>query len=632
MHPSRLGYANLGLGVGLRTVHFPHILRTQPQVDWFEIISENFMDSGGRPRYVLEQVAERYPVVMHGVSLSIGSTDPLDLDYLEKLKNLADAVNARWVSDHLCWTGVAGLTPTTCCPSRSTRRRWPTSSTASAPCRTSWNGRWCWRTPAPTSTFADSTMSEWEFLTRLAEEADCGLLLDVNNVFVSSVNHDFDPVEYVRNVPHRRVVQFHLAGHTDCGTHRIDTHDGEVIDPVWELYRLAHKLTGGASTLLEWDAKIPEFPVVHAEVLKAKNYMSERLSAVSSAPAAAPIATGGVSNPVSFLWRRRPTPARPPPRDGRTAASKSYATRKPHESDEFSALRLRAHPEHGCRRPSCTPTASRRECVPPRRGPPSTPATAEQVVTASKALTARNGWRFTAAPTSSPYGVHARSSRPCGPARRGALRRFCGRVPPELSVAELHALPTRRPLSRFPGGDAAGHEPGEPEVSWPEFLADLARFEWTFSEVFDGPGVEGGRGGVARPCSTRRRCGPCRQSSPRRGWSRCRACACWRCDFPVQEYHAEVREENSPAVPEPAETWLAVTRRNYIVHHSALSALEYRLLSALAAGRNVGEAIAEAAPSSGADLDHLAANCRMVPAWGALGFFQAVELAEGSAD
>jgi uncharacterized protein (UPF0276 family) len=150
--------------------------------------------------------------------------------------------------------------------------------------------------------FADSTMPEWEFLTRLAEDSDCGLLLDVNNVYVSSVNHDFDPEEYIRKVPHRRVVQFHLAGHTDCGTHRIDTHDGEVIDPVWELYRQAHKLTGGASTLLEWDAKIPEFPVVHAEVLKAKNYMGEKLAVKDPRPSA-PFAAAGsaVSNPVSFL-------------------------------------------------------------------------------------------------------------------------------------------------------------------------------------------------------------------------------------------------------------------------------------------------------------------------------------------
>jgi uncharacterized protein len=152
-------------------------------------------------------------------------------------------------------------------------------------------------------TFADSTMSEWEFISRMALDTNCGLLLDVNNVYVSSVNHDFDAAEYIRSVPHRRVVQFHLAGHTDCQTHLIDTHDGQVIDPVWELYRLAHQLTGGASTLLEWDAKIPPFPVVHAEVLKARNYMTAALNRRASGhrlAAAAPTAPG-VSNPLSFI-------------------------------------------------------------------------------------------------------------------------------------------------------------------------------------------------------------------------------------------------------------------------------------------------------------------------------------------
>jgi uncharacterized protein len=302
MHPSRLGYANLGLGVGLRTTHFPHILRNQPKVDWFEIISENFMDSNGRPRYVLEQVAERYPVVMHGVSLSIGSTDPLDFEYLRKLKKLADAVGALWVSDHLCWTGVAGINAHDLLPIPLNEQTLAHVRDRVRTVQEYLERPLVLENPSTYVGFADSTMPEWEFLTRLAEDADCGLLLDVNNVYVSSVNHDFDPEEYIRNVPHRRVVQFHLAGHTDCGTHRIDTHDGEVIDPVWELYRQAHKLTGGASTLLEWDANIPEFPVVHAEVLKAKNYMGEQLAVKDPRPTA-PFAAAGstVSNPVSFL-------------------------------------------------------------------------------------------------------------------------------------------------------------------------------------------------------------------------------------------------------------------------------------------------------------------------------------------
>jgi hypothetical protein len=302
MNLPRLGHANLGLGVGLRTVHFPYLLANHPPVDWFEIISENFMDSGGRPRYVLEQIAERYAVVMHGVSLSIGSTDPLDFDYLAKLKRLAGAVNARWVSDHLCWTGVAGLNAHDLLPIPLNEATLKHVVARTRTVQDFLERPLVLENPSTYVTFADSTMSEWEFISRMAEETNCGLLLDVNNVYVSSVNHDFDPAEYIRSVPHRRVVQFHLAGHTDCQTHLIDTHDGHVIDPVWELYRLAHRLTGGASTLLEWDAKIPEFPVVHAEVLKAKNYMSERLKPTAPiAPAAAPVASAGVSNPVSFL-------------------------------------------------------------------------------------------------------------------------------------------------------------------------------------------------------------------------------------------------------------------------------------------------------------------------------------------
>ncbi len=271
----RLGHPLLGLGVGLRSVHFPYLRHHQPDVDWFEIISENYMDSRGRPRYVLDQLAERYPIVMHGVSLSIGCTDPLNHEYLGKLKNLADGVNARWVSDHLCWTGVAGRNTHDLLPvplNEDTLRHVIeririVQDVLERPL--------VLENPSSYVTFACSTMPEWEFLTRMATDADCGLLLDVNNVYVSAFNHDFDPEESIRAIPHERVVQCHLAGHTNLGTHIIDTHDGRVIDPVWELYRLAHTLTGGMSTLLEWDAQIPPFPELHAEVLKAQRVIDE---------------------------------------------------------------------------------------------------------------------------------------------------------------------------------------------------------------------------------------------------------------------------------------------------------------------------------------------------------------------
>jgi len=302
MNGSRLGHPNLGLGVGLRNAHFRFVLEHSPQIDWFEIISENFMDSGGRPRYVLDQIAERYPIVMHGVSLSIGSTDPLNFDYLKKLKRLADDIRAEWISDHLCWTGIASLNTHDLLPvplneeslAHIVDRIRIVQDFLARPLML--------ENPSTYVTFTESTLSEWEFISRMACEANCGLLLDVNNVYVSSVNHEFDPVVYLNSLPHERVVQFHLAGHANYGTHLIDTHDGPVTDAVWELYRLAHRLTGGAATLIEWDAKIPEFPVLQAEVLKARDYI-DATSAFAFGPQPELIEQEpfAISNPVHFM-------------------------------------------------------------------------------------------------------------------------------------------------------------------------------------------------------------------------------------------------------------------------------------------------------------------------------------------
>jgi uncharacterized protein len=275
---SRFNYPNLGFGVGLRHQHFGYVLDTWPRVDWFEVISENFIDSRGWPRHVLERVAERYPVVMHGVSMSIGSADPLDFEYLARLKRLAQEIVARWVSDHLCWTGILGRNTHDLLPiplneealRHVVRRVRTVQDFLERPL--------VLENPSSYLSFASDTMREWEFLNALAQEADCGLLLDVNNVYVSSVNHGFDPVEYIESLSHERVVQIHVAGHTHCGTHIVDTHDGPVLRGVWELYRLACRHTGGVSTLLEWDSSVPEFPVLHAEVLKARHYLTEDLS------------------------------------------------------------------------------------------------------------------------------------------------------------------------------------------------------------------------------------------------------------------------------------------------------------------------------------------------------------------
>jgi uncharacterized protein (UPF0276 family) len=267
---NRWNLPDLGIGIGLRTVHYPHILEKHPAIDWFEVLSENYLDTGGRPLYVLDQVAERYPVAMHGVSLSIGSTDPLNFDYLRKLKALADRTRAHWVSDHLCWTGVQGLNTHDLLPMPYTEEALAHTIARAKAVSDFLERPLVLENPSSYVEFAASSMPEWEFLTRLAEEADCGLLLDVNNVYVSSFNHRFDPKTYIDALPADRVVQYHLAGHTNKGTHILDTHSDRALPAVWDLYARAWRRTGAVATLFEWDEDIPPFEVVHEEALKAR--------------------------------------------------------------------------------------------------------------------------------------------------------------------------------------------------------------------------------------------------------------------------------------------------------------------------------------------------------------------------
>jgi uncharacterized protein len=272
MISNRWNFPDLGLGIGLRTVHFEHILNNFPSVDWFEIISENYLDTGGRIMYILDRVAERYPVVLHGVSMSIGSTDPLDIEYLQKLKALAERVRAPWVSDHLCWTGVSGIDVHDLLPMPFTEESLRHTAARIRKVSEILERPLVLENQSTYAEFASSTMTEWEFFTNLMEEADCGILFDINNVYVSAYNHGFDPKVYIDSIPSEYVVQYHLAGHTNKGTHIIDTHNDHVIDEVWELYHRACERIGNRATLLEWDDDIPEFDVVHSEVLKAKAY------------------------------------------------------------------------------------------------------------------------------------------------------------------------------------------------------------------------------------------------------------------------------------------------------------------------------------------------------------------------
>lgn len=291
---ARLGLPDLGDGVGLRDVHFAHLMATPPAewgVQWFEIISENFLGHHGYAAHVLERVAAARPVVMHGVSLSIGGSDRLDRAYVQSLRALAERVRAAWVSDHLCWTGVGGVNTHDLLPMPLTE---PALAHVADRVRAvqDWLGRpLVLENPSSYLEFRASQMPEWEFLGRLAELTGCGLLLDVNNVYVSSVNHGFDPVAYIDALPAERIVQTHLAGCSavccDGGAHLIDTHDHPVADPVWPLYARAQRRCGGVSTLLEWDAHIPAYDALLAELGKAKLAREGALPKAGAAPLAA---------------------------------------------------------------------------------------------------------------------------------------------------------------------------------------------------------------------------------------------------------------------------------------------------------------------------------------------------------
>jgi uncharacterized protein (UPF0276 family) len=267
------GFTDYGIGIGLRIPHYQHIFEHKPVVDWFEIISENFMADGGRPLAVLDQILERYRVVQHGVSMYFGSAEKLNRDHLRRLKKLVRRTGTPWISDHLCWGSVDG---------RYTHDLLPmpyTFEAARITARKVREARDFLEVPIAVenvSSYAEfhvSQMTEWEFLNEVVERADCGILLDVNNIYVSSRNHNFDPFEYLNSVPVERVAQIHIAGHSKFEKYILDTHDHAVIDPVWALYDQAIRRAGPTATLLEWDDRIPSFDEVHAEARKAARFL-----------------------------------------------------------------------------------------------------------------------------------------------------------------------------------------------------------------------------------------------------------------------------------------------------------------------------------------------------------------------
>jgi uncharacterized protein (UPF0276 family) len=271
----------LGFGLGLRTDHYEQIFAEAPRVDWFEAISENYMVGGGKPLRWLERVRERYPVVLHGVSLSIGSSDPLDSAYLIELKALAERIEPAWISDHLCWTGVAGRNLHDLLPLPHTEEAVHHVAGRVRQVQDFLGRRILLENVSTYAEFVQSAMPEWEFLSAVAEAADCLLLLDVNNIYVNSQNHGFDPLRYLDAVPARRVQQIHLAGHSRNGALLIDTHDHPVPEPVWALYAEALRRFGAVATMVERDDRIPPLQELVAELDRARGIAAQTLAAAA---------------------------------------------------------------------------------------------------------------------------------------------------------------------------------------------------------------------------------------------------------------------------------------------------------------------------------------------------------------
>jgi uncharacterized protein len=267
------------IGVGLRVPHLSHILERKPVVGWFEIISENYMVDGGRPLETLDRILEQYKVVQHGVSMYLGSAGPLDRGHLQRLKSLVRRTKTPWLTDHLCWGSVDGTYTHDLLPMPYT---WEAVKHTAKKIRAAQQFLEVPIAVENVSSYAEfheSEMTEWEFLNEVVERADCGVLLDVNNIYVSSKNHGFQPAEYIDSVDPGRVAQIHLAGHSKFEKYILDTHDHPVIGPVWKLYEQAIRRFGPTPTLLEWDDRIPSFDEVHAEARKAERYLPMAVAA-----------------------------------------------------------------------------------------------------------------------------------------------------------------------------------------------------------------------------------------------------------------------------------------------------------------------------------------------------------------
>jgi uncharacterized protein (UPF0276 family) len=268
---------NLGFGLGLRTAHYNAILDDKPTIDWFEILTENYLVPGGKPHYYLEKIREHYPMTMHGVSMSIGSSDPLDWDYLTQVKTLAQRIEPAWISDHLCWTGIYGKNTHDLLPLPYTEEAVKHIANRIIQIQDFLGQRLLIENISTYLSYHDSVLKEWDFLKEICKRADCLILLDINNLYVNSINHEFDALEYLTSIPTTRICQIHLAGHSTQGNCIIDTHDQDIINPVWNLYeKLLTLLDRPVATMIERDDNIPPIPLLLSELNHARK-ISERV-------------------------------------------------------------------------------------------------------------------------------------------------------------------------------------------------------------------------------------------------------------------------------------------------------------------------------------------------------------------
>ncbi len=514
-------FPNLGFGLGLRPKHYSHIFEHQPDVDWFEIISENFMDTGGKPRRNLDKIRKHYPVVMHGVAMSIGTVDPLNSDYLTKLKKLADDIQPAWISDHLCWTGIAHKNTHDLLPVPYTEEALKHIVTRIKQVQDFLERPLTLENPSTYLEFKTSHIPESEFIAEMAKQSGCHLLLDVNNVFVTCYNHRLDPKTYIDALPLEKVAQIHLSGHTNKGSHIIDTHDDHVVDEVWALYQyVVHKAGRVPNTMVEWDDNIPEFEVLFAELGKAK-------TAAKDAQNFAPLPDLAKQETPYVVNLQTPLA------DSQTAMQEAILLGAGIDFNPDSWIRAKA-----------------------------------EFLPADQLAVYVNAYRFRL------YDVTAEDY--------SVLKTYLGEYDFDRLMKDFVGTAHS---DHFNIGRYAAHLPAflKTHALGNPFVIELAELENAISQLNDAQETT-----ALTPVHLE---GLTPETLMETVLYPRKALQLFAFDYPVNQYYREVKDEESSTPPAPEKSFLAVFRHEDVVWRMDLEAMEYALLSALFAGKPIGETL-----------------------------------------